>query len=228
MGSQVDGGNSLYSLTLGEVQSKFRDLGKPLGSMNLTELLKQICTTSSLDQMTLSNKTVNEVWRDIQLSQKRCEGQLRQTEERQPALGEVTLKDFLLKAGVVSDSSPLAEKNGGTVLAFGSCVTNTACSENQTHVQPDIQISMRKRVASVGIVEKTNERRKKRMIKNRESAARSRARKQAYTHELENKVLRLEEENERLRKRKEVELEFPGTQHLKQKSQLRRTSSAHL
>ncbi|KAJ9544383.1 hypothetical protein OSB04_024090 [Centaurea solstitialis] len=40
------------------------------------------------------------------------------------------------------------------------------------------------------------------MIKNRESAARSRARKQAYTHELENKVSRLEEENERLRRQK--------------------------
>ncbi|KAL0339878.1 UNVERIFIED_CONTAM: ABSCISIC ACID-INSENSITIVE 5-like protein 2 [Sesamum radiatum] len=40
------------------------------------------------------------------------------------------------------------------------------------------------------------------MIKNRESAARSRARKQAYTHELENKVSRLEEENERLKRQK--------------------------
>lgn len=178
MGSQVGGGNSLYSLTLDEVQSKFRDLGKPLGSMNLDELLKQICTTSYLHQMELSNKTVNEVWRDIQLSQRRCEGQHRQTEERQPALGEVTLKDFLLKAGVVSDPSPSAKKNRGTVLGFESCVTNTACSENQMHVQPDTQMPMRKRVASVGIVEKTNERRKKRMIKNRESAARSRARKQ--------------------------------------------------
>jgi len=40
------------------------------------------------------------------------------------------------------------------------------------------------------------------MIKNRESAARSRARKQAYTNELENKVSHLEEENERLKKQK--------------------------
>ncbi|KAJ6864166.1 hypothetical protein NC651_034872 [Populus alba x Populus x berolinensis] len=38
------------------------------------------------------------------------------------------------------------------------------------------------------------------MIKNRESAARSRARRQAYTNELEIKVYHLEEENERLRK----------------------------
>jgi ABA responsive element binding factor len=38
------------------------------------------------------------------------------------------------------------------------------------------------------------------MIKNRESAARSRARKQAYTVELEAEVNQLKEENSRLRK----------------------------
>ncbi|GJP84737.1 hypothetical protein CLOP_g14796, partial [Closterium sp. NIES-67] len=43
------------------------------------------------------------------------------------------------------------------------------------------------------------ERRQKRMIKNRESAARSRARKQAYTVELEAEVAQLKEENEQLR-----------------------------
>ncbi|KAI4994324.1 hypothetical protein ZWY2020_029372 [Hordeum vulgare] len=53
--------------------------------------------------------------------------------------------------------------------------------------------------------EKTVERRKKRMIKNRESAARSRARKQAYTDELENKISRLEEENQQLRSYKAFE-----------------------
>ncbi|KAJ0879130.1 putative transcription factor bZIP family [Helianthus annuus] len=69
------------------------------------------------------------------------------------------------------------------------------------------------------------------MIKNRESAARSRARKQAYTHELENKVSRLEEENERLRRRSEarrseVEKVIPWVPPPKPKYQLRRTSSA--
>ncbi|XP_058089073.1 uncharacterized protein LOC131235985 [Magnolia sinica] len=40
------------------------------------------------------------------------------------------------------------------------------------------------------------------MIKNRESAAQSGARKQAYRNKLENKVSHLEEENERLKKQK--------------------------
>jgi hypothetical protein len=44
-----------------------------------------------------------------------------------------------------------------------------------------------------------SDRRKKRMIKNRESAARSRARKQAYVRELEREVKLLQQENERLR-----------------------------
>ncbi|GJM99395.1 hypothetical protein PR202_ga16488 [Eleusine coracana subsp. coracana] len=43
------------------------------------------------------------------------------------------------------------------------------------------------------------DRRKKRMIKNRESAARSRARKQAYVRELEREVKHLQEENQSLR-----------------------------
>ncbi|XAR64214.1 hypothetical protein NMG60_11024471 [Bertholletia excelsa] len=48
-----------------------------------------------------------------------------------------------------------------------------------------------------------NDRRHKRMMKNRESAARSRARKQAYTNELENKVGHLLKENAKLRRQLE-------------------------
>ncbi|KAJ1379811.1 Basic-leucine zipper domain [Sesbania bispinosa] len=50
-----------------------------------------------------------------------------------------------------------------------------------------------------GPVEKVVERRQRRMIKNRESAARSRARKQAYTVELEAELNQLKEENAQLK-----------------------------
>nr|XP_028948990.1 protein ABSCISIC ACID-INSENSITIVE 5 isoform X2 [Malus domestica] len=50
-----------------------------------------------------------------------------------------------------------------------------------------------------GPVEKVVERRQRRMIKNRESAARSRARKQAYTVELEAELNHLREENSHLK-----------------------------
>ncbi|ONK64427.1 uncharacterized protein A4U43_C07F25780 [Asparagus officinalis] len=71
-------------------------------------------------------------------------------------------------------------------------------------------------------VDKNIERRQKRMIKNRESAARSRARKQAYIHELEEKVKDLEDQNFKL-KRRLTDLgsdTFAGPRH-----QLRRTTS---
>ncbi|CAH8380029.1 unnamed protein product [Eruca vesicaria subsp. sativa] len=55
------------------------------------------------------------------------------------------------------------------------------------------------------VLEKVIERRQKRMIKNRESAARSRARKQAYTLELEAEVAQLKEQNEELQ-RKQIEI----------------------
>ncbi|KAK8642341.1 hypothetical protein V6N13_011688 [Hibiscus sabdariffa] len=51
--------------------------------------------------------------------------------------------------------------------------------------------------------EKSEDRRHKRMMKNRESAARSRARKQAYTTELELEVAHLLEENAKLRRQQE-------------------------
>ncbi|KAK3226834.1 hypothetical protein Dsin_006696 [Dipteronia sinensis] len=57
----------------------------------------------------------------------------------------------------------------------------------------------KKRILESGTVEKVVERRQRRMIKNRESAARSRARKQAYTVELEAELNNLKEENNNLK-----------------------------
>ncbi|XP_021996299.2 ABSCISIC ACID-INSENSITIVE 5-like protein 5 [Helianthus annuus] len=54
-----------------------------------------------------------------------------------------------------------------------------------------------------GAIEKVVERRQRKTIKNRESAARSRARKQAYTMELEAEVSELKQKNQKL-KRKQV------------------------
>lgn len=47
------------------------------------------------------------------------------------------------------------------------------------------------------------------MMKNRESAARSRARKQAYTNELELEIAHLQEENARLKRQQEKLLSAP-------------------
>ncbi|RAL53592.1 hypothetical protein DM860_012207 [Cuscuta australis] len=63
-------------------------------------------------------------------------------------------------------------------------------------------------------LEKVVERRQRRMIKNRESAARSRARKQAYTTDLEQEVAKLKEENKELRKKQAEFLEVQKSQAL--------------
>nr|GLL31510.1 ABSCISIC ACID-INSENSITIVE 5-like protein 2 [Ipomoea trifida] len=120
--------NSWFSLTLDEVESLLGNLGKPLGSMNLDELLTSIWATEanqsagpvvnnaystslqrqasfSLTQA-FSGKTVDEVWKDIQQGQKMRNLEEMNTDEREPTLGETTLEDFLVKAGLfVVDSS---------------------------------------------------------------------------------------------------------------------------
>ncbi|KZV17773.1 hypothetical protein F511_01582 [Dorcoceras hygrometricum] len=87
---------------------------------------------------------------------------------------------------------------------------------------------------STASLEKVVERRRRRMIKNRESAARSRARKQAYTLELEAEVATLKEMNLELRKKQLEILEMQKNQAMEttkrpgggaQKVCLRRTST---
>ncbi|KAJ6870234.1 hypothetical protein NC652_035998 [Populus alba x Populus x berolinensis] len=278
MGSQVGsfeeenpesliGQGSLYSLTLDEVQNQLGNLGKPLESMNLDELLKSVDTGGSWSSPLrrqgsltlsrgLSKKTVEEVWRNIQQENKKDA----ENQERNAPLGEMTLEDFLVKAGVVTESAPLQQQESAQWMQFQNPtvpeppyqnnimtgfmqghpvqqslpVADAAYPNSQMNLSPsslmgtlsDTQTPGRKRVASGDVAEKTVERKQKRMIKNRESAARSRARRQAYTNELEIKVYHLEEENERLRRQKEVEKVLPCAPPPEPKSQLRRTSSA--
>lgn len=302
---------SLYSLTLNDVQSH---LGEPLSSMNLDELLKsvfpaeasqsvamdldgnagQYASGSDLQRQgsitmprSLSKKTVDEVWKDIQQGQNKCNEEPRLGQERQMTLGEMTLEDFLVKAGVVAEGSAKNRTNlVGNVGPVGVADPKARPQDSaqgahwlhQYHQRPstdqqqqaqqnmmgaympgypvpqpmglgtvpildamypegqmslssptvgtsDPQTPGQKRAASGGMAEKLVERRQKRMIKNRESAARSRARKQAYTHELENKVSRLEEENEKLKKQKKLD-EILYVPTPEPRYQLRRTSSA--
>ncbi|XP_010437403.1 PREDICTED: protein FD-like isoform X2 [Camelina sativa] len=73
--------------------------------------------------------------------------------------------------------------------------------------------------------EGTGNRRHKRMIKNRESAARSRARKQAYTNELELEVAHLQAENARL-KRQQDQLRMAAANPQPKKNTLQRSFTA--
>eukprot|EP01018_Ginkgo_biloba_P026165 Gb_11735 [translate_table: standard] len=289
--------NSLYNLTLEEAQNQ---LGYAIGSMNIDELLNNIWIQEnqamaisnvtavgnpSLQPQgsltlpkTLSHKTVEEVWKDIQRNQMGT------------SFAEMTLEDFLVKAGVVrEDSQPLGNNSpavemevaqnpqhaewyqyqqqqqhllqqhqpaysanaGGakgvvpqsalgipanpelldgytdvTVgLGSGSVVNNSVSLSSPMMGTSSNSPFYGKKRGSENMIDKTMQRRQKRMIKNRESAARSRARKQAYTNELENEVTELKEENARLKRQKFLEKLLPAVPH-QPKRVLRRASSA--
>ncbi|XP_013634792.1 PREDICTED: ABSCISIC ACID-INSENSITIVE 5-like protein 3 isoform X2 [Brassica oleracea var. oleracea] len=219
--------NSLYSLKLHEVQNHLGSSAKPLGSMNFDELLKNVWSAEATNQPReateaglsrqgslalprgLSKKTVEEVWREIQHDKNGSSGNPHASNEPW-----------------VQYHHPQHQQQG--FMPYPVCEMQEMVSPMNMMMGDAPQAHGRKRVAPSGgdIVERVVERRQKRMIKNRESAARSRARKQAYTHELEIKVSSLEEENEKLRRLKEVEKILPSEPPPDPKWKLRRTSSA--
>jgi ABA responsive element binding factor len=171
---------SVYSLTLTEVETQ---LGEPLRSMNLGDLLRTVLPAGPATQPApAAKKTVDEVWRDIQSA----------SGARQPTMGEMTLEDFLSRAGVTVDAGPHwlhqypPPQQYVVPLGPGAGPAVDAVYRDGVGVGVGVflsQVAGRKRGAAAavggdGVVERTVERRQKRMIKNRESAARSRARKQ--------------------------------------------------
>ncbi|KAJ6675831.1 CAMP-RESPONSE ELEMENT BINDING PROTEIN-RELATED [Salix viminalis] len=353
--------SSIYSLTFEELQNTMGgSLGKDFGSMNMDELLKSIWSAEETQTMatstsgkvqeavglqrqgsltlprTLSLKTVEEVWKDMSkeyVPNGTSTGIANNVPQRQPTLGEITLEEFLARAGVVREDIPVAAKvntngvffgdlsrlaNNSSAIGFqqnrGVGLNNNNTNQtslqssnlplncngfrsNQAQVQqqqqqqqqifakqptmgyvtqmplqssPGIRGGMlgigdqginsslmqgggmgvvglggvatgspANQLSSDGIgksngdtssvspapyvfsgrgrraggaVEKVVERRQRRMIKNRESAARSRARKQAYTMELEAEVAKLKEENEELLKKQAEIVEMQKNQ----------------
>lgn len=379
---------SIYSLTLDEFLNTTGGSGRDFGSMNMDELLKNIWSAEESQTMggpgingqevgvpgghlqrqgsltlprTLSQKTVDEVWRDMSKEHgggKDGNSVVLQPNmpQRQQTLGEITLEEFLVRAGVVTENAQLAaksnnaggifadlsyagnntglafgyqqanrntglmagnipNKNGATVIQSANLPLNVngvrstqqqlrpqQLQQNQQPQQPifpkqpalpygapmaipnsglgspvmragmagsaDPSLNsnfiqgaslmsggmsmaglgaggVTVATASPGVssdglgkssgdtpsvspvpyvfngglrgrkystVEKVVERRQRRMIKNRESAARSRARKQAYTMELEAEVAKLKEENDELQKKQEEMLEMHKNQ----------------
>jgi ABA responsive element binding factor len=238
-------------------------VGKNFGSMNMDELLRNIWTAEETQAMassstagpgpgallqrqsssltlprTLSAKTVDEVWRNLVRNEPQegaaAGGGGQQQAQRQSTLGEMTLEEFLVKAGVVRENPasslppvppprpvPVAPKSaaffgnfpgaddaaaaalgfapvgmgnhlmpsavgmGGGALAVHTTVSqlDSGAKGNSDLSSPNepLPCSFEEMVwgrRNGGGVEKVVERRQRRMIKNRESAARSRARKQ--------------------------------------------------
>ncbi|XP_009406635.2 bZIP transcription factor 46 isoform X1 [Musa acuminata AAA Group] len=368
---------SVYSLTMDEFQSTLGGIGKDFGSMNMDELLRNIWTAEESYAMTaalgdgsgpgsglqrqgsltlprtLSQKTVDEVWRDLIGHSSSCSQvpAVRGLDvPRQSTLREMTLEEFLVRAGVVREdmappqapsrptnntsndtsvfygdlpavnssagldlgfsqapagstgnivdapiphgsaanlgmtvtaarlyappmtlgngvdlANPQGMTGGGLVgfghadvrnglttgiLGLGAAGVLAASGSPADHLSSDrlgkgngdlssvspvpyvFSGGMRGRKGN-GALEKVVERRQRRMIKNRESAARSRARKQAYTMELEAEVAKLKEQNQELQEKqaemmemqKNQVLQMINQQHGPKKKCLRRTQT---
>lgn len=145
--------------------------------------------------------------------------------KREPSTCEMTLEDFLTKAGAIDESSispVMCLDIPGTPQYFSQQMGLSPAPS--IGALSDTPVVGRKR-ETPDIMDRSIEKKMRRKIKNRESAARSRARKQAYHNQLVSKVSCLEEQNTRLKKEKEFEHRCCSDLS-KPRYQLRRTSSA--
>lgn len=158
--------SSVYTLTFDEFQSSLGGGGKDFGSMNIDELLKNIWSAEEIQTTmgianiwqeagtpsgylqrqgsltlprTLSQKTVDEVWRDF--GKESCGGNEANggrsgggvggggliLPERQRTLGEITLEEFLVRAGVVREDAQFQGKPNNSAL-FGDFSRSSANS----------------------------------------------------------------------------------------------------
>ncbi|KAK1393537.1 Protein ABSCISIC ACID-INSENSITIVE 5 [Heracleum sosnowskyi] len=280
------------SLTIMNPQYHFRDT--PNESSSIPRQLNLTRQGSLSVPAPLCLKTVEEVWSEISRTQQSTSNiPHANSNQREPTYGEMTLEDFLVKAGVVREEGaaaqvpaprphahsqphtaplqlqprtqpqpqpqlpygmylncdstaasnfmvvgcggtsvrvptpfkPQPQTGGGTVTTcfpggkssaiapqpavscYGGGVANGACGTESFGEKSPVSSDGigtnkpgRKRIID-GPVERVIERRQKRMIKNRESAARSRARKHAYTIELEAELNQLKHENAYLRQK---------------------------
>lgn len=197
---------SSLSSILAEFQNQGQNPGDPpasLGSMNMDDLLKNIYTTPTPDQVGLNgasttrdandavnendnnsnvnncsgdgnNKSVDEVWKQIVAGA---------SDQRRGGAGdeEMTLEDFLTKAGAVSEEDVRACGNNITTTNNGNNINNNNDNNNpMVVVGPAAGRGGRgkRRVVEEPPMDKATQQKQRRMIKNRESAARSRERKQ--------------------------------------------------
>ncbi|XP_057421860.1 bZIP transcription factor 12-like isoform X2 [Lotus japonicus] len=158
----------------------------------MDDLLKSIYTPSKDIKPPTS---LDDVWRDIVAAGTTA-----------IAAEEMTLEDFLTKTGAVREEDvrgllppppppPPSHFHLPPPPPSASDASSSLVTPNGVSAA---SVAKGKRRAIEEPVDKATLQKQRRMIKNRESAARSRERKQAYTTELEAIVQQLEEENARL------------------------------
>lgn len=149
----------------------------PFSSMNMDDLLKNIYSDSDhfpADHVAGADpkKSVDEVWKEI----------VNQPVGGTSAPPAMTLEDFLTKAGAVREEDVKGVEEGGVFGDGGgggvmSGVIAYPVAANQVFGNGGVGRGKRRAVEEAP-VDKATQQKQRRMIKNRESAARSRERKQ--------------------------------------------------
>lgn len=147
-------------------------------------------------------KSVDDVWKEIVSGEKRT---IMKEEAHEEEI--MTLEDFLAKAEAMDDEidvkiPPERLIDGGYSFDYSTMMPQQHNPFQIMEGRSSGGGGMRGKRGRVMVeaLDKAAAQRQKRMIKNRESAARSRERKQAYQVELETLAAKLEEENEELLK----------------------------
>ncbi|XP_068661861.1 bZIP transcription factor 12-like isoform X2 [Aristolochia californica] len=222
--------------------------GPTAATPTMDDLLRTIYPTNPTAQIIphdtdgIKPKTVDEVWKEISERKMGIGG----GGEAGVGFEEMTLEDFLAKEGAVRDEDV---RVSSVSQQFGVNLGNNGYQQPQQQMENSNLGFLngneggggggvgrgKRRIVQEPVVDRAAQQRQRRMIKNRESAARSRERKQAYTVELESLVTRLEEENaqlvkqERERSRKRLrelmETLIPVDEKRRPPRRLRRTCS---
>ncbi|KAK1371323.1 G-box-binding factor 4 [Heracleum sosnowskyi] len=158
---------------------------------DLTLSISGIFTSSSAPTSPPPRKTAEEVWGEI-VAKKALKVEPNEDQEL------MTLEDFLAKADAKVEEREFVkvERLWSDAGVYGAIVSERS----------GVEEAGRRGKRRVESLDKVVMQRQRRMIKNRESAARSRERKQAYQVELESMVMKLEEENELLLKEKDARI----------------------
>ncbi|KAG7533016.1 Basic-leucine zipper domain [Arabidopsis thaliana x Arabidopsis arenosa] len=138
---------SIYSWTVDQFQTS---LGKDCGSMNMDELVKMISSAEETQEgsqrqvsttlpRTLSQKTVNEVWKYI-LEEEHTKNNGGVTNipnlQRQQTLGEITLEEFFIRAGERGNNT-----NGGSIHDSSSSISGNPNTSLGVHIQPKAMVT---------------------------------------------------------------------------------------
>ncbi|CAA2969476.1 G-box-binding factor 4-like [Olea europaea subsp. europaea] len=184
------------------------------------------CEVGNVEPPRAIRKTVDDVWREIVAGTKRQTEQVPKQEmmtledflvkagavegEARGAGAGVTVevKEEMMSGGIYGhENSPVVGTATGLEIGVdvGGFGNGRGRGKRTMSLMEPLDKVAQQKPRSLSLLEpldKATQQRQRRMIKNRESAARSRERKQAYQVELESMAVRLQEENEQLLKEK--------------------------